>query len=314
MWLKTPGESDGCTRTLPAGGQCPRFDQDCEGSDSVGTGAGEPRAPEAGLWFDYQVKMLARNANLHMEAPGALNSLWHIGSLDALSAPAHRITRPPLPSPSPPPSTRHTPQNSPCPLMRLSPPSSSLRDRYFTSSTIHEHDAIVGVSASDEKAASSSWSVRTAERSPSSLLEQASQLGGDDAFELLQSLTWKPPSAAQAHTHGPDDRSKDAFGSTWFKAQASLAAELTLALLVVIGIVHMIRRVDGDRSARQTRRPQRRRSCSGKKMEPYNIVSADFDSNDEDSPDEESRHSGRSKCSSGKSGASGRSHHRPGLD
>lgn len=24
MWLKTPGESDGCTQDLPAGGQCKR--------------------------------------------------------------------------------------------------------------------------------------------------------------------------------------------------------------------------------------------------------------------------------------------------
>jgi len=29
FWLKTPGESDGCTQTLPEGGTCPRFDADC---------------------------------------------------------------------------------------------------------------------------------------------------------------------------------------------------------------------------------------------------------------------------------------------
>lgn len=26
LWLKTPGESDGCTQQLPTGGQCKRFD------------------------------------------------------------------------------------------------------------------------------------------------------------------------------------------------------------------------------------------------------------------------------------------------
>uniref|UniRef100_A0A7S2JH34 Glucanase n=1 Tax=Zooxanthella nutricula TaxID=1333877 RepID=A0A7S2JH34_9DINO len=65
FWLKTPGESDGCTQTLPDGTQCPRFDADCGSPDSLGSWPGEPRAPEAGAWFDYQIKMLATNA--HME-------------------------------------------------------------------------------------------------------------------------------------------------------------------------------------------------------------------------------------------------------
>mmetsp|Transcript_34574 Transcript_34574/g.73653 ORF Transcript_34574/g.73653 Transcript_34574/m.73653 type:complete len:498 (+) Transcript_34574:162-1655(+) len=64
FWLKTPGESDGCTETLPDGGLCPRFDSDCASADSIGTQASEPRAPEAGRWFDFQVQMLARNANM----------------------------------------------------------------------------------------------------------------------------------------------------------------------------------------------------------------------------------------------------------
>lgn len=64
VWLKTPGESDGCTSELPGGGTCPRFDADCKSEDSIGSRAGEPRAPEAGLWFDYQIKMLAANAVL----------------------------------------------------------------------------------------------------------------------------------------------------------------------------------------------------------------------------------------------------------
>lgn len=62
-WLKTPGESDGCTQTVPGGGQCARFDSFCGSEDSLGNRAGEPPAPVAGLWFDYAVQMLAQNAN-----------------------------------------------------------------------------------------------------------------------------------------------------------------------------------------------------------------------------------------------------------
>ena len=63
LWLKTPGESDGCTQTLPDGGQCVRFDSSCASADSIGSQGNEPRAPEAGKWFDYQIKMLAENAD-----------------------------------------------------------------------------------------------------------------------------------------------------------------------------------------------------------------------------------------------------------
>ena len=66
FWLKTPGESDGCTEMLPDGGVCPRFDADCASEDSIGSRPGEPRAPEAGQWFDYQVKQLAQYADLQM--------------------------------------------------------------------------------------------------------------------------------------------------------------------------------------------------------------------------------------------------------
>jgi cellulase/cellobiase CelA1 len=66
-WLKTPGESDGCTSELPQGGKCPRFDEMCESSDSIGSKPSEPRSPEAGLWFDYQIKQLAENADLGNE-------------------------------------------------------------------------------------------------------------------------------------------------------------------------------------------------------------------------------------------------------
>jgi len=62
FWLKTPGESDGCSETLPDGTKCPRFDAKCASVDSLGTKAGEPAAPEAGMWYDYQVKQLAENA------------------------------------------------------------------------------------------------------------------------------------------------------------------------------------------------------------------------------------------------------------
>jgi len=64
FWLKTPGESDGCTKMLPSGMPCPRFDSDCASVDSIGSRGGEPRAPEAGQWFDYQVKQLAENADM----------------------------------------------------------------------------------------------------------------------------------------------------------------------------------------------------------------------------------------------------------
>ena len=65
FWLKTPGESDGCSQTLPDGGSCPRFDEDCASVDSIGFRPEEPRAPEAGQWFDYQIKQLAANAHLY---------------------------------------------------------------------------------------------------------------------------------------------------------------------------------------------------------------------------------------------------------
>jgi len=69
FYLKTPGESDGCTQELPSGGQCPRFDLMCGSADSIGSRAGEPRAPEAGGWFDYQVKQLAEFANFGSLSP-----------------------------------------------------------------------------------------------------------------------------------------------------------------------------------------------------------------------------------------------------
>jgi cellulose 1,4-beta-cellobiosidase len=63
-WLKTPGESDGCTSELPSGGSCARYDSFCGSADSIGSKSGEPRAPVAGNWFDYEIKQLASNAHM----------------------------------------------------------------------------------------------------------------------------------------------------------------------------------------------------------------------------------------------------------
>lgn len=63
LWLKTPGESDGCTQYLPDQKTvCPRYDAKCGSVDSIGSLPNEPRCPEAGHWFDYQIKQLAENA------------------------------------------------------------------------------------------------------------------------------------------------------------------------------------------------------------------------------------------------------------
>lgn len=66
FWLKTPGESDGCSQEMPDGKACPRYDSMCGSADSIGTKAGEPRCPEAGQWFDYAVKQLAANAHMNL--------------------------------------------------------------------------------------------------------------------------------------------------------------------------------------------------------------------------------------------------------
>jgi cellulose 1,4-beta-cellobiosidase len=68
FWLKTPGESDGCSQTLPTGEACPRYDAMCGSTDSLGVQDSEPPAPEAGHWFDYQVKQLATNARMSLTA------------------------------------------------------------------------------------------------------------------------------------------------------------------------------------------------------------------------------------------------------
>merc|ERR1712060_77897 len=77
FYLKTPGESDGCTQTLPDGSACPRFDTGCGKVDAIGSKESEPRAPEAGGWFDYQVKQLAEFANFgESTQAGPTRSPW----------------------------------------------------------------------------------------------------------------------------------------------------------------------------------------------------------------------------------------------
>merc|ERR1712045_19736 len=104
-YLKTPGESDGCTQILPDGKVCPRFDVFCGSQDSLGSRADEPRAPEAGGWFDYQVRQLADFADfgdqLHAPKPvPSLPSQLPAGPAD----PDHGVTEPevePRPQPQP---------------------------------------------------------------------------------------------------------------------------------------------------------------------------------------------------------------------
>ena len=98
-WLKTPGESDGCTQTLPSAddawvgaGACPRYDTMCGSADSIGSRDGEPFAPEAGAWFDYQIRLLAANAALGLTPTAAPSA--------APSAPTAPPSAPPSARPS----------------------------------------------------------------------------------------------------------------------------------------------------------------------------------------------------------------------
>ncbi|CAK0792022.1 unnamed protein product, partial [Prorocentrum cordatum] len=107
-WLKTPGESDGCSQQLPDGTQCPRFDDMCGSADSIGSRAGEPRAPEAGAWFDYQVKQLAANA--HLEPPEAATAASSASGFGACGADLQRQRPQPLPPQQPQPLPPQQPQ------------------------------------------------------------------------------------------------------------------------------------------------------------------------------------------------------------
>lgn len=113
LWLKTPGEGDGCTEILPDGNRCPRFDSMCASVDSIGSRSGEPRAPEAGGWFMHQIQMLAKNANLGKIPPKPVS--------------------PPKPSPSPPKPSPKPPSPSPMPVPTPVPvPSSNPVPNVFT--------------------------------------------------------------------------------------------------------------------------------------------------------------------------------------
>lgn len=61
FWIKVPGESDGCTVQLPSGEACSRFDRMCASEEAIGSRVGEPRAPDAGQWFSWQMQMLINN-------------------------------------------------------------------------------------------------------------------------------------------------------------------------------------------------------------------------------------------------------------
>merc|ERR1712048_1448322 len=112
QWLKTPGESDGCTQELPDGTQCPRYDTMCGSSDSIGSQSSEPKAPEAGRWFDFQVKQLAKNAaDTNWPAPVPTP-----GPTPVVPTPMPT----PYPGPSPAPSPMPSPSPSDCPGGSLS--------------------------------------------------------------------------------------------------------------------------------------------------------------------------------------------------
>eukprot|EP00443_Scrippsiella_acuminata_P095960 CAMPEP_0115590268 /NCGR_PEP_ID=MMETSP0272-20121206/9678_1 /TAXON_ID=71861 /ORGANISM="Scrippsiella trochoidea, Strain CCMP3099" /LENGTH=684 /DNA_ID=CAMNT_0003025461 /DNA_START=60 /DNA_END=2112 /DNA_ORIENTATION=+ len=66
FWLKTPGESDGCG---PTGFTCRRTDEICDSKDALGSQPGEQAPPEAGGWYDFQVKDLALNARFDPPKP-----------------------------------------------------------------------------------------------------------------------------------------------------------------------------------------------------------------------------------------------------
>lgn len=63
FWLKTPGESDGCTAKLPNGTACATYDPVCGSPDAIGSAGGEPRAPVAGTFWDAYAQSLAKNAD-----------------------------------------------------------------------------------------------------------------------------------------------------------------------------------------------------------------------------------------------------------
>jgi cellulose 1,4-beta-cellobiosidase len=123
LWLKTPGESDGCTQQLPSGGTCRRYDSMCASVDSIGSIGGEPRAPEAGAWFDYQIKMLAKNANLGpIPEPAPQPTPTPTPTPAPVPTPAPSVPKPtPVPTPSQQPTPVPTPSQQPTPVPTPTP-------------------------------------------------------------------------------------------------------------------------------------------------------------------------------------------------
>lgn len=65
LWIKVPGEADGCSAILPNGEKCNRFDEACERPGSISTKEGEPKAPQAGAWFLFLIRQQAKRAALN---------------------------------------------------------------------------------------------------------------------------------------------------------------------------------------------------------------------------------------------------------
>ena len=108
-WLKTPGESDGCTSQLPDGRACPRYDGMCGSLDSLGSRSGEPFAPEAGQWWMEQAMQLASHEHIKSQTREVLGlvrpprpppSQWARQSTPAAILGAPPPPPPPLPLPS----------------------------------------------------------------------------------------------------------------------------------------------------------------------------------------------------------------------
>jgi cellulose 1,4-beta-cellobiosidase len=96
VWIKPPMHTDGCSEILPDGKRCPRYDSMCGSIDSIGSRPGEPRVPEAGSFFPYQLELLARNANLGEIPPEALNQ-----PSESSQSPSQTTPSKPSPSPAP---------------------------------------------------------------------------------------------------------------------------------------------------------------------------------------------------------------------
>ena len=71
FWIKPPGESDGCSGNTTLCPTCINGDKMCAASDALGTQAGEQCPPEAGDWYDFEVKQLAQNAHFNGEDSAA---------------------------------------------------------------------------------------------------------------------------------------------------------------------------------------------------------------------------------------------------